>query len=164
MPIISTDLKFRLSGGASNSNPLLSLGGSMSSVDVGAGILDDVTGTESVAGRVEYRCIYVVNTHGTLVAQAARAWVPTNTPSPDSTLDIALGSSAAGSAETAVGSETTAPAGLTWLPAASESGAVAMGDIPAGSYRAIWIRRTVNAGAAAAADSFTLRVKCDTAA
>ena len=39
------------------------------------------------------------------------------------------------------------------------------GDIPAGQHKAVWIKRIVNAGAAAYnSDGCTLTTKCDTAA
>jgi hypothetical protein len=39
-----------------------------------------------------------------------------------------------------------------------------VGNLAAGQRYAVWIRRVVDAGTAAVADSFTLRVKGDTAA
>lgn len=42
MPIIATDIQYRLSGGAANSNPLTSLGGAKSSVQSGTNLFDDV--------------------------------------------------------------------------------------------------------------------------
>lgn len=50
------------------------------------------------------------------------------------------------------------------VAAANEAGAIALGNIPAGQHRAVWIRRTVNAAAAASNDTATLRVKGDTQA
>lgn len=162
MPIGPTEIKFKLSGGASNSDPLLSIGGAKSSVVASASIFDDVSSAEATAGDVEYRCIYVDNTHGTLTLQGAKAWIQTQTPSADT--DVAIGLAVAGlnAAEIAVANENTAPAGVTFSAPSSFAGGLSLGNIPAGQYFGVWVRRTVNPAAASAADSFTLRVQGDT--
>jgi hypothetical protein len=62
--ISASDISFLLSGGSTNANPDLSLGGFPSSNPV-AGNLNslfrDVTPEEATAGSVEYRCFYVSN-------------------------------------------------------------------------------------------------------
>jgi len=162
MPIISTDIKYKLSGGASNADPMLSIGGAKSSVVMPSGIFDDVASGEATSGDVEYRCLYVDNTHGTLSLQSAKAWIQAQTPSGDT--DVAIGLAAAGlnAAETAVANENTAPAGVTFSAPSSFAGGLSLGTIPAGQYFGLWVRRTVNAAAAGASDSFTLRVQGDT--
>lgn len=164
MPIISTDIKYRLSGGAANTDPLLALGGAKSSTDMGSNLLDTVTSGEAVAGDVEYRAFYVHNNHGSLTLESAKCWIQANTPSSDTALDIGLGTSAVNANEQTIANESTAPAGVTFSAAVNEAGAISLGNIPAGQHRAVWIRRTVNAGAAASNDTATLRVKGDTAA
>lgn len=164
MPIVSTDIQFRLSGGASNAVSLTSIGGAKSSVAAGAAIFDDVQPAESSAGDVEYRCLYVHNAHATLTLTAPVAWLPTNTPSPGTSVDVGVGTSAVNATEQTVADENTAPAGVTFAAAATQAAGVALGDIPPGQSRAIWIRRTVTAGAAAFADGFTLRATGSTAA
>ncbi len=162
MPIASSDIQYRLSGGAANSNPAASLGGAKSSTAAGATIFDDVSAAESAAGDTEYRCIYVHNNHGSLTLQNAVIWIQTNTPSGDTTVAIALGGEGLnGTAET-VANENTAPAGESFSSPASKGAGLSLGNIPAGQHYPVWVRRTVNAGAAAAADSFTLRVEGDT--
>lgn len=162
MPIITTDIKYKLSGGAANSDPLASIGGAKSSVDSSSTIFDDVTSGEATSGDIEYRCVYILNSHVTLSYQAAKVWIQTQTPSADT--DVAIGLAAAGlnAAETAVANENTAPAGVTFSAPSSFAGGLSLGTIPAGQYYGIWIRRTVNAAAAGASDSFTLRVQGDT--
>lgn len=162
MPIISTDIKYKLSGGAANADPLLSIGGAKSSVDSSTTIFDDVSSAEASAGDVEYRCVYILNTHATLAYQAAKVWIQAQTPSGDT--DVAIGLAAAGlnAAETAVANENTAPVGVTFSAPSSFAGGLSLGSIPAGQYYGVWVRRTVNAAAASASDSFTLRVQGDT--
>lgn len=162
MPIISTDLKYRLSGGSTNTDPEASIGGVMSNTDAGSNIFDNVGSAEAAAGDIEYRCVYVLNGHGTLTAQTAKVWIQANTPSAETTIDIGLGAAGFNATETEVANENTAPAGVTFSAAANEAGALSLGDMTAGGRYAVWIRRTVTAGAAAANDTFTLRVKCDT--
>ena len=168
MPIISTDIVYRLSGGASNTDVNASLGGAKSSTAVGTGLhnLFDVVGSaEAAAGDNEYSCVYVHVNHGTLTMQSAKIWISSNTPSTDTTVEIALGSSAVNGTETSVANENTAPSGPTFSAPASEGAALSIGDIPAGEHKAVWIKRIVNAGAAAYnSDGCTLTTKCDTAA
>ncbi len=164
MPIISTDIEYRLSGGAGNASPLASLGGAKSATEAGAGLFDNVDSVEAAAGDVEYRCYYVHNAHATLTMLSAKAWLQVNTPSGDTVLAIGVGTSAVNGVEQTVVGEGNAPAGITFVAGADEAGSVALGDIPPGQHRAVWLRRTVTAAAAAFADSATLRAKCDTLA
>ncbi len=168
MPIISTDIQYRLSGGASNADVNASLGGAKSSTSVDTGLhnLFDVVGSaEATAGDTEYRCVYVHNNHGALTMQSAKIWISSNTPSADTSVEIALGSSAVNGTEQTVANENTAPTGVTFSAPASEGAALSIGDIPAGQHKAVWIKRIVNAGAAAYnSDGCTLTTKCDTAA
>lgn len=164
MPILTTDIQYRLSGGASNAVQAASLGGAKSSNAASASIFDDVTSGESSAGDVEYRCIYVHNAHATLTLDNAVLWLPANTPSTSTVVEVGLGTSAMNAEEQTVADESTAPSGVTFAAAATKGAGVALGNIPAGQHRAVWLRRTVSAGAAAASDSFTARVEGDTAA
>jgi hypothetical protein len=74
MPITTADLLIRLSGGSSNSSVNASLGGVMSTTtavtdNTTHNLFDQVDGTESAAGDVEYRGVYLLNNHGSLSAQ-----------------------------------------------------------------------------------------------
>ncbi len=161
MPIVSSDLKFKLSGGASNTDGNASLGGAESSTDAG-NIFDNVSSAEAAAGDVEYRCEYLKNEHATLTALDAKVFIQAQTPSGDTSVEIGLGTAAIGTGnEQTVANESTAPSGVTF--SAPTSGApLSIGDIPPGQHKAIWIKRTVNAAAAVASDGFTLRATCDT--
>lgn len=165
MPIVSTDIKYRLSGGASNTDQNASIGGAKSSNEVSSSLFDTVGSAEAAAGDIEYRCLYVHNAHATLTMLSAVLWIQSNTPSSGTSVDVGVGAAAVNATETAVANENTAPASVTFSAAANEGAAIALGDIPAGQHRAVWVRRTVTAGAAAyTADGTTLRVKCDTLA
>ena len=161
MAIVSTDIQYRLSGGASNSDTALSLGGVKSST-AASNYFDDVSSTEASAGDTEYRCVYVHNNHGTLSLIGAKVFIQTNTPSSDTDIAIGLGSSAINGTEQTVADESTAPSGVSFSAPTTFAGGLAIGDLAAGAHKAVWVRRTVNAGAAAYADSFILRVQGDT--
>jgi len=169
MAIVSSDLKIRLSGGAANSDVNASLGGAKSSVEVTDNALhnlfDIVSGTESLAGDTEYRCVYVHNGHGSLTAKNTHVYISSNTTSTDDTWAIALaGEGLNATAETIV-DENTAPSGESFTSPTTYAGGLDMGDIPFGQHYAIWYRRTVSASAAAIDNnSITLKVDCDTAA
>lgn len=162
MPIISSEIKFYLSGGSGNSDPAASLGGAISTTEVtGSTLFDTVSGAESAAGDTNYRCIYVKNTDGALTLFGSKIWLQTDS---ESQLTIALGGEGMnGTAET-VANEATAPSGETFSEAASEGAALSMGDMDAGEYYPVWIKRVVTAGASAASATFTLRAKGDTEA
>jgi len=162
MPIISTDITYRLSGGAANADPLLSIGGIESSTAASATIFDDVTSAEASAGDVEYRLVYVHNGHATLTLLGAKVWIQTNTPSASTDASIGLAAAGANATETAVADENTAPAGVSFSQPSSFAGGLALGDLAPGQRYGVWMRRTVTAGAAVASDNFTLRVQGDT--
>lgn len=162
MAISNSDLKIRLSGGSSNTDPAASLGGVKSSTDAGSSIFDNVQSAEAVAGDIEYRCVFIHNAHGSLTALSGKVWVQTQTPSAETDVAIGLGTSAVNGTEQTVADENTAPSGVTFSAPSSEGAGISVADLPAGQHKALWIRRTVTAGAAAASDGFTLRFKCDT--
>lgn len=126
---------------------------------------DVVSSAESSAGDTEYRCIYVLNNHASLTLQNAKVWISTNTPSGDTAIRIALGTSAVNGTEQTIANESTAPTGVTWSTAANEGAALSIGNIPNGQHKAIWIERVVSAAATAANDdSYVLSYAGDTSA
>jgi hypothetical protein len=161
MPIISTEIQYRLSGGAGNSNANASLGGAKSSTAAPSNLFDDVSGAEAAAGDTEYRCIYVNNANGTLSLQNAVLWIQANTTG--NRLAVGLGTSAINGTEQTVADESTAPSGVTFSQPANKGAGIALGSIPAGQHRAVWVRRIVAAAAPAINDTYTLRVEGDTA-
>ncbi len=169
MTIVASDIQFRLSGGAANSDPNASIGGAKSSVQITDASLhnlfDIVSSAEGAAGDTEYRCFYVHNAHATLTLQAAKVHIQTQTPDSDTSVEIGLGAAAVNATETAVANESTAPGSVTFSTAAGSGNALSIGDIPAGQHKAVWVKRIVSAAAAAYnADSVILRVSGDTAA
>lgn len=163
MAIASSDIQYRMSGGASNSDPAAALGGAKSSTPFTTNaIFDDVSSAEASAGDIEYRCFYVHNAHATLTLQGAKIWIQAQTSSSDTDIALALGGEGLnGTAET-VADESTAPTGESFSQPSSFAGGLTIGDLAPGDHYPVWIRRTVNASAASATDTWTVRVQGDT--
>lgn len=168
MPIASADLAMRLSGGAANADPNASLGGAESANAVTSGVAnnlwDDVSGAESAAGDIEFRGFYWHNGHATLALQGSVTWIDALTTSADTEFDIALAAEATGVAMATIVNESTVPATVTFSRPTSKAAGLSIGNVGAGSFKGVWIRRTVNAGAAAASDSGSVRWEGDTSA
>lgn len=170
MSIISSEIEYRLSGGTGNTSPNAALGGAMSTAAGGVittavldNLFDDVSGTETAAGDIEYRGFYVKNANATLTWQTVVTWIDQLTTSADDEFDIGLDPAAVNSAMTTIANESTAPVGVTFTRPVTKGTGLAIGNIPAGQFKGIWIRRTVNAGAAAVSgDNGSVRAEGDT--
>lgn len=118
-------------------------------------IFDDVSDAERVAGDIDYRKIYIKNLNVD-TWNAVKDWfsaVPANT-----TVAMALGTTSDVEAEVKTGG--SAP--LTYVTPTTKVHAdvLTIGNLVQNAYKAIWIKRTVTAGAAGeTADNFT--VKCE---
>lgn len=139
MAVTSSDLKAYLSGGASNADPRLSIGGAKSSVEVSAtalnNLFDDVTGTEATAGVTRYRVIYVQNTSADVDGWPEPVgWIgyqPRNPASPYAAdgETYSFGFAADKNTEVAaLTSENTAPVGISFSTAASKGAGLALPD------------------------------------
>lgn len=174
MAIQSADILYQLSGGNGNADPNASLGGIISGTDVldafANNLFDDVSGDESAAGDVEYRCFYIVNSHGTLTWQNVVVWIGTETPDTETQLDIGLDAAGVGDGSTTgvattIATESDAPAGAAFTHNTSKATGLNVGNIPAGEAVAVWLRRTVTAGAAAYNNDYgIIRAEGETAA
>lgn len=168
MPIASSDIQFRLSGGASNTDPNASLGGAKSNTQIAEATLhnlfDIVSSAEALSGDTEYRCFYIHNNHGSLTLENAKVYIETNTPSVDTSVEIGLGAAAVNGTETAIANESQAPAGVTFSTP-SQGSPLVIGNIPPGQHKAVWVKRIVNEGAQAYnSDNVVIKVEGDTAA
>jgi hypothetical protein len=165
--IETPDFSTRLSGGASNSNGSAALGGVKSSNVMDAAVdqfFDAKGAAEALAGRVEYRCVYLHNSHPTKTMTAARVWIRTNTPLAGTTIDIGVGTAAVNATEQTIANETAAPSGVTFSAPSTNTAGLALGNIPAGQHKAFWVRLTVTAGSGSSLnDTFTWDYDCETA-
>ena len=180
MAIQASEILFKYSvttGSVGNSNAGTaagSLGGYISTTQITDASLDnlfdDITGSENAAGQVDYRCFFVHNSNGSLTYQNAVCWIDSQVAGGadvaigvDPTGATAIGNSGAQAAT--IANSTTAPAGVTFSTTATSKGAgLALGNIPAGSCRAVWLKRTANNSAAQSNDGATIGVSGDTAA
>lgn len=165
MSVLSTDIKFRLSGGAANSDPNASLGGAVSSVDITNNTLqnlfDNVTGDEHEAGDTEYRAFFVKN-NAAETAYNVKIWIEQNTPSAES--EITIGKEASiGSPIQTISDESTAPSAISFSSAAGQANALSIGDMTPGAVIGIWLKRIISAGTTPQAyDSAIIKVYADT--
>lgn len=174
MPIADTDIENRYSGGAGNTTPDNSIGGAMSTA--GGGLvandtlnndMSDITSAQALAGVINYRGRYYKNNHGTLTYIAPVMWIDSQTSSADTALAIGIAVEDVNTAIETLANQFTAPAGVTFSAPANfasglPTGAIGDGNLDAGEYRGHWVRYTVNAGAAAALDTYTLSIRGDT--
>lgn len=181
MAIVAGDIKLKLSiktgaagNGSAQGDPNASLGKYISTTELSATALsnlyDDVSGAENAASTVDYRCVFVHNTHGTLTMLATKVYLSAEVSGGtaiaiaiDNVAASVIGASAAQADQ--VANETTAPSavGAFSSPTTSATG-LSLGDIPAGQCRAFWVRRTAANTAALDTDGVTFGVACDTAA
>jgi hypothetical protein len=170
MPIVTADIQWRLTGGVGNVDPNASLGGVMSTTAIvdatNDNLFDDVSGAESAAGDIEYRGFAVRNNHGSLTLQGSVIYISSLTSSADTEFDLAVAAEAMNVTMATIANESTAPATVSFTRPTTFAGGLQLNGatgLTAGSFRGVWIRRTVGAAAAAAADAGTLKVEGDTA-
>jgi len=144
-------LEFRLTGGASNSDPDSSLGGTTSSNEVSAtamnNLFDNVTPTEASSGDNEYRAIDIWNS-GDATAENVNVYMSTETSSSDSQLKFYNdGSTHDGTDQgDTIADESTPPDGSSFSHYTSGS-KLSLPNIPAGNGTRLWIKRIISASA-----------------
>ena len=182
MAITQNDLLYKYTGTAGTANPQTSLGGTLNANTIPSGVannvFDDVTGSESSLGASHYRCIGIHNTLTTHV------WMNTSIrvdgyDRAGSSNDViyfwaekpaGAGGNPDGTVQI-IGSETTAPSGVSWTAEGAPSSYTTIsgkdytGSIGADDWSAIWLFRSIPAGAAAYTNrSCTIRVQGETSA
>lgn len=156
MPIVSTDLLLRLSGGASNSDPDLALGGVMSTTTAISptvaeeNLFNNVDAAEASAGSTKYRGLYLLNNHGSISLTSSAVFIPTQTPSSDTIIAIALAGEGVNATMETVADEDTAPSGETFTSPATFGAGLSTGTLTFGQRYGVWVRRIVSAAASAA--------------
>jgi hypothetical protein len=155
-----------LSGGTSNTDPNLSLGGNISNTEITANNIHNlfrrITETEAGSGVTLYRLVYFKNANATDTMRTPVAYLVRDTLSVD---DLALYSPAQAdknTSESAIANEFTAPVGsrINFTAAATRSTGMLMVDLAPGEYIGIWLRITVNPGASIFPDnSFIFRIE-----
>jgi hypothetical protein len=179
MAIVSTDILLKLAtvagaaGNANTSTPGASLGKYISTTQLSATALNnlfsDITGAQNAASQVDYQCVFIHNNHATLTAQNVVVYGTGDVTGGaswalgvDTTAESAIGSSSAQALT--IANSTTAPSGVSFSAPTTDGTGLAVGSIPPGHTRAIWVRRTAANTPAVNNDGFTLDVAFDTAA
>ena len=169
MAIAASDIVLRISGGASNTDANLALGGAMSTVaggiittDVLNNDMDDITSAEASSGITIYHGYFYENAHGSLTYIAPKFYISSQTSSGDTSVEVALAGEAKNTAEEVIASETTAPSGEVFSTPANFAAGIATGDLNASDYKGIWVKYIVGSSAAAVLDSYTLGIQGDT--
>ena len=176
MAIVSTDIKFWLTGAASVDNPQTdpnaSLGGKRSSTEMVTAelnnLFDDISGAEASAGDTEYRGIIIQNKHTSLTLYNAKAFLsvqPNGSRTTKENISIAT-EAVANNAIGTIATENDAPggAGAFSAPATYATG-LALGDLGVNGQMGLWIKRLVPVSTEASASAdFTLVVQGDTQA
>ena len=163
--IQQSEIEYRLSGGATNTNPAASLGGEMSSTVIISGsinnLFDDISGDENAASDVEYRGIYVYNGNTANVWENVVMWISAEV-SGGAVAAIAVADEPAGNTMETIPNEGTAPVGPVFSSPTSKAAGISLGNIPPLSYRGIWIRRTAQNSGALSGDGVTISCEGDT--
>ena len=114
-------------------------------------VFDSVSSTEALDGRIEYRCLYIKNTHAADTAYDVRIWVKQQPVGPDE-LDIALDPAGIGDGDTtgvAIGpladeiDSGNLLSGITWSRPTTQDAGLVIGTLAPGECHAFWEKRTV---------------------
>jgi len=169
MAILEADLEHRISGGASETDVNNALGGAMSTVGGGVIVtnvlnndMDDITSAEATAGITIYHGYYYKNNHGSLSWTTPVFWIESQTSSGDTSVEIAIADEAKNVAIEVIASETTAPVGPVFTTPANKAAGITIGTLDFGDNRGHWVKYIVNAAAASALDSYTIKAEGDT--
>lgn len=176
MPISASDLKLKYSiktgvaGNASAGTAAGSLGKYISTTEITSAVLnnlfDDISGTENADSDVEYRCIFIHNSHASITAENTKVYVLSQVSggasiaiAVDGTAASAIGSGSAQADE--VANENTAPTGEAFSTPTTTGTALDIGDLAPGECRAVWIRRTAANTASLEDDGAIIRFFCE---
>lgn len=172
MPIVEADIKYYLSGasadGGAQVDPDASLGDYRSSSEVVDAmlnnLLDNVSGDEAASGDVEYRAIFVKNTHATLTWQNVILWIVAQ---PDArgvkeSFEVGIEPPSAqpdGNIQT-IADESTAPSAITFSAPSTKGEGISIGDLAVGYIYGIWVKRIVPVGTEVK-DSAQVQIRCE---
>jgi len=166
MPIAVADIGMFLTGGSTNTNPNLSLGGNVSATEVVSdktnNLFRRIIDSEASSGITLYRCVAIKNKSLTDTFTNVAFYMVSDTLSFDDLALYSFAQSPKNVVETAIPSETTAPSGpkINFIAALNRSGGLFLGDLAPGEFINVWMRISVNPGAAELADNaFKVRVE-----
>lgn len=147
MTISANQLLFFLSGGQNNTNPNLSLGGSISSALVSGTInnlFSNISSEEASSGRTDYRCVYLKNSSATDSIYDAGAYVSSQS-SGGSTATIGLSATPINTVAPLLAVETIVPSGVSFQDSSVDN-RINIGTMGPLSFVPVWIRRVTMPG------------------
>jgi hypothetical protein len=178
MSIIASEILYKTSttaGAAGNANaqstPGNSLGKYISTTTITDATLNnlfpDITGDENAASNADYQCYFVHNNNASLTWTGPVAWLSAEVAGgatasiwPDSTAASALGSATAQALT--IANKNTAPAASSFSAPTTKATGLALGNIPNGQVKGIWVKRLAANTAAVSNDGVTIRCEGDT--
>lgn len=172
MPILESDLIHRLSGGLTNTDPNLSLGGIMSTdpggiivSDTDNNDMDNITSEEALAGIIIYHGYYYSNevTSSPLTWTDPVFWIESQTSSGDTDVSIAIADEAKNIAIEIVANEETAPSGPSFTAPSNKAAGIIIGSLDQNDFRGHWVRYAVNDISSSTLDTYTIKAEGDTA-
>jgi hypothetical protein len=131
-------------------------------------LFEDIGGDDNAASAYFYKCFFIHNNHATLTWQGVFVWI--SAASGNTTANIGLDTTAvsalaSGTAQAVTAATNkTAPAGISFSAPVTKAGGLSVGDIAAGSVKAIWVRIQAANIAAENAASVTVKYEGDTGA
>lgn len=161
----SSTVTIGLTGGSSNNDYRVSLGGFRSTAipNVGDGIanavMQDITTVQAFAGYIDYVALAVRNSSSVNTWDNATAWLTIPTTSPDDEVYLAVDTSPVNTPGVTIPNNTTSPP-FDFVEAIDSASAVEIGTLTPGDWKILWFKRVVNARAnRAVGDTFTLHIE-----
>lgn len=176
--IVASEINYKLSVSAAAGNttagtPAGSLGDQISTTVITDATLnalfDDVSAAENAASTPDYRCFFIHNSNASNAYQNVVIYLSGEVAGgasiaigADTTAASAVG--AASAQALTIANELTAPAGVTFSAPTTQGAGISLGSIPAGSVKAVWVRRTPANTVAVNNDGVTFTVYGETGA
>lgn len=105
-------------------------------------LFNDVPVADSSVGDIEYRCIYIKNTHASETMAGILMWIDIDPIGQDS-LQIGLDPVGVNGTATTIATELIAPTGVTFSAPTDATTALSFGSLTFGSFYAVWLKRIV---------------------
>jgi len=107
-------------------------------------LFDDISGADSLAGDVEFRGIYLENSHASATMTDVTIWIKDQPSGPD-TLDIGDDAAAVDVNIQTIADEDTVPGSVSFTQPSTRATGINLGTLTNGQRVGFWIRRTIGA-------------------
>lgn len=143
--ILADELKLYLSGGVSNIDPNLSLGGQMSTTEITQNLFNSVVNTDITNFYEDYRCVYFYNSSSTESIINLRVLTAVDDSGDESDLFLSVAHEGVNAEVQTILSATSAPLNQTFFPCLNDSTSLTLGDLAPNEFLGVWFKRTVDA-------------------